>query len=237
MEAGLVRLLEQRQRVSRHKIKNFSKTIGGNWANIVEVDYEKLNKGIGLATYLDQSVTKSDRPGMIRVNLPDKDVKTIEPAFGKKYYYSTKGDDLHTKMETPLFDLTNATTAKFDFKSLYEIEAEYDFLEVHAVTEDGKQTLIERLGEKANSGNADSTNGKWIDKSYDLSQFKGKKVKLTFDYITDGGLALNGFALDNASLTVDGKVVFSDDAEGTPQFKLDGFVVSNGTEKKNITIM
>ncbi len=169
---------------------------------------------------------------MIRVNLPDKDVKTIDPAFGKQYYYSTKGDDLHTKMETPLFDLTNATTAKFDFKSLYEIEAEYDFLEVHAVTEDGQQTLIERLGEKANSGNADSTNGKWIDKSYDLSQFKGKKVKLTFDYITDGGLALNGFALDNASLTVDGKVVFSDDAEGTPQLKLDGFVVSNGTEKK-----
>lgn len=140
-------------------------------------------------------------------------------------------------METPLFDLTNATTAKFDFKSLYEIEAEYDFLEVHAVTEDGQQTLIERLGEKANSGNADSTNGKWIDKSYDLSQFKGKKVKLTFDYITDGGLALNGFALDNASLTVDGKVAFSDDAEGTPQLKLDGFVVSNGTEKKNITTM
>ena len=74
----------------RHKIKSFSKTIGGNWANIVEVDYEKLNKGIGLATYLDQSVTKSARPGMIRVNLPDKDVKTIEPAFGKQYYYSTK---------------------------------------------------------------------------------------------------------------------------------------------------
>ncbi|KAA0793046.1 peptidase M6 [Bacillus wiedmannii] len=210
----------------------FQKTIGGNWANIVEVDYEKLNKGIGLATYLDQSVTKSNRPGMIRVNLPDKDVKAIDPAFGKQYYYSTKGDNLHTKMETPLFDLTNAMNAKFDFKSLYEIEAEYDFLEVHAVTEDGKQTLIERLGEKANSGKADSTNGKWIDKSYDLSQFKGKKVKLTFEYITDGGLALNGFLLDNASLTVDGKVAFSDDAEGTPQFKLDGFAVSNGTEKK-----
>ncbi|MDM5238162.1 peptidase M6 [Bacillus cereus] len=210
----------------------FQKTIGGNWANIVEVDYEKLNKGIGLATYLDQSVTKSNRPGLIRVNLPDKDVKTIAPAFGKQYYYSTKGDDLHTKMETPLFDLTNATTAKFDFKSLYEIEAEYDFLEVHAVTEDGQQTLIERIGEKANSGTAATTNGKWIDKSYDLSQFKGKKVKLTFDYITDGGLALNGFTLDNASLTVDGKVAFSDDAEGAPQFKLDGFAVSNGTEKK-----
>ncbi|KFN04151.1 M6 family metalloprotease domain-containing protein [Bacillus clarus] len=210
----------------------FQKTIGGNWANIVEVDYNKLNKGIGFATYLDQSVTKSERPGLLRVNLPDKEVKTIEPAFGKKFYYSTKGDDLHTTMESPVFDLTNATTAKFDYKSLYEIEAGYDFLEVHAVTEDGQKTLIERLGEKANNKNADTTNGKWIDKSYDLSQFKGKKVKLTFEYITDGGLALNGFTLDNASLTVDGNVVFSDDAEGAPQFKLNGFAVSNGTETK-----
>ncbi len=35
----------------------------GNWANIVEVDYDKLRTGIGTATYLDQSVTKSKRPG------------------------------------------------------------------------------------------------------------------------------------------------------------------------------
>ena len=59
----------------------------------------------------------------------------------RQYYYSTKGDDLHTTMETPLFDLTNATTAKFDYKSLYEIETEYDFLEVHAVTEDGQENI------------------------------------------------------------------------------------------------
>ena len=81
--------------------------MGGNWANIVEVDYNKLNRGIGYATYLDQSVTKSNRPGLIRVNLPDKEVKGIQPAFGKKYYYSTKGDNLHTTLETPVFDLTN----------------------------------------------------------------------------------------------------------------------------------
>ncbi|EMA6342195.1 immune inhibitor A [Bacillus cytotoxicus] len=211
----------------------FQKTMGGNWANIAEIDYEKLNRGIGYATYLDQSVTKSNRPGLIRVNLPDKDVKGIEPAFGQKYYYSTKGDDLHTTLETPLFDLTSATNATFDFKSLYEIETGYDFLEVHAVTEDGTKTLIDTIGNKDVKGGADTTLGEWVDKSYDLSQFKGKKVKLLFEYVTDGGLALNGFTLDNASLTVDGKVVFSDDAEGETQFKLNGFVVSNGIEKKS----
>ncbi|EOA3905972.1 immune inhibitor A domain-containing protein [Bacillus cytotoxicus] len=211
----------------------FQKTMGGNWANIAEIDYEKLNRGIGYATYLDQSVTKSNRPGLIRVNLPDKDVKGIEPAFGQKYYYSTKGDDLHTTLETPLFDLTSATNATFDFKSLYEIETGYDFLEVHAVTEDGTKTLIDTIGNKDVKDGADTTLGEWVDKSYDLSQFKGKKVKLVFEYVTDGGLALNGFTLDNASLTVDGKVVFSDDAEGETQFKLNGFVVSNGIEKKS----
>ena len=47
---------------------------------------------------------------MINVNLPDKNVNGIQPAFGKKYYYSTKGDDLDTVLETPVFDLTNATS-------------------------------------------------------------------------------------------------------------------------------
>ncbi|WP_020061780.1 immune inhibitor A domain-containing protein [Bacillus sp. 123MFChir2] len=210
----------------------FQKTIGGNWANIVEVDYDKLNKGIGYATFLDQSVTKSARPGMIRVNLPDKDVKGIQPAFGKKYYYSTKGDDLHTTLETPVFDLTNATNAKFDYKSLYEIETGYDFLEVHAVTENGAKTLVDRIGEKNVKNGMDTTDGKWVDKSYDLSQFKGQKVKLVFEYITDGGLAPNGFTLDNAALTVDGNVVFSDDAEGETKLKLNGFVVADGFDKK-----
>ncbi|MGR5908895.1 immune inhibitor A domain-containing protein [Bacillus paranthracis] len=36
----------------------FQKNMKGNWANIVEVDYDKLRTGIGTATYLDQSVTK-----------------------------------------------------------------------------------------------------------------------------------------------------------------------------------
>ncbi len=46
--------------------------------------------------YIDQSVTKSNRPGVVRVNLPGKSVETIKPEFGKHAYYSTRGDDMHT---------------------------------------------------------------------------------------------------------------------------------------------
>lgn len=94
-----------------------------------------------------------------------------------------------------------------------------------------RHALIE-WAKKDVKGGIDTTDGKWIDKSYDLNQFKGKKVKLQFEYVTDIAVTYKGFALDNAALTVDGKVVFSDDAEGQPAMTLKGFTVSNGFEQK-----
>jgi immune inhibitor A len=212
------------------QVKEFyQNTIGGNWANITEVNYEDIDKN-GLATVIDQSVTKSKNPGIVKVNLPDKKVKGIQPNFGAKYYFSTKGDDLNTVLETPVFDLTNAKEATFDYKAYYEVEFEYDYLTVYAETEDGKRTEIDVIGDDDTNGDAsaETTNGQWVDKSYDLSSFAGKKVKLVFNYVTDGGLALNGFAMDNLTLTVDGQAVFSDDAEGTSKVTMDGFEVSDG---------
>jgi len=207
----------------------FQKVMGGNWANIEEIDYDEIDKD-GITAIIDQSVTKSNNPGIVKINLPPKEVDGIQPAFGEKYYYSTKGDDLHTTMTSPEFDLTNATSATFNFKAWYDIEYDYDFLYVTAVTGDGEKKVIDIIGDDDtdNDARAESSKGQWVDKSYDLSEFSGKKVKLVFEYITDGGLALDGFALDNAKLTVDGEVVFSDDAESEPLFTLDGFIVSNG---------
>ncbi|WP_223592002.1 immune inhibitor A domain-containing protein [Neobacillus bataviensis] len=213
----------------------FQKTIGGNWANITEVNYDDINQN-GLATVIDQSVTKSKNPGIVKVNLPDKAVQGIQPAYGQKYYYSTKGDEINTTLKTPVFDLTKATSATFDFKTYYQVEFEYDYLYVNAITEDGTSFPIDVIGDDDTNGDAsaETSNGQWLDKSYDLSQFAGQKVHLEFNYVTDGGLALNGFAMDNLKLTVDGQEVFNDDAEGTEKVTLDGFVASNGIDyKKN----
>lgn len=211
----------------------FQKVMGGNWANITEVDLKDLTSS-GKLVKIDQSVTKSKNPGLVKVNLPQKEVPSkIQPEFGEKYYYSTKGDLIHTSMESPLFDLTGKTSATFTYKANYEIEnaGEYDKLSVYVQTENGTTLKeIERLGWTATNEQKElyTTEGRWVDKSYDLSEFAGQKVKLVFDYSTDGGLAPEGFALDNATLTADGAVVFSDNAEGAPQFKLNNFIVSNG---------
>nr|WP_223192808.1 immune inhibitor A domain-containing protein [Paenibacillus sedimenti] len=210
----------------------FQKTMGGNWANISEIDAADITES-GISAIIDQSVTKSKNPGIVKVNLPDKAVQGIPPAFGARYYYSTKGDNLHNTLSTPEFDLTQAQTATFDFKTLYDIEFDYDYLTVTASTYN-EQVTLDIIGDNDTNGDAraESTNGAWVDKSYDLSQFAGKKVTLQFDYVTDGGLALDGFAMDNAKLTVNGQVVFLDDAEGASGFNLDGFIVSNGMEFK-----
>lgn len=209
----------------------FQKTIGGNWANITEVNYSDLDNN-GIASVIDESVTKSKNPGIVKVNLPDKKVPGIAPKFGEKYYYSTKGDDLHTVMETPSFDLTNAKTATFSYKQWYEVEFDYDYVNVNAVTEDGKSVSLDIIGDENTQDGLETSKGEWLDKELDLSQFAGKKVKLVFEYVTDGGLAPNGFALDNLALTVDDNVVFSDDAEGTPKVTLNGFEVGDGWIKK-----
>jgi immune inhibitor A len=210
----------------------FQNVMGGNWANITEVNYDEIDKN-GLTAVLDQSVTKSKNNGIVKVNLPKKKVKGIEPAFGQKYYYSTKGDDLHTALETPVFDLTTATNATFSYKQWYEVEFDYDYVYVKAVTEDNKSVTLDTIGDENTEGGLETSKGEWLDKTLDLSQFAGKKVKLVFEYVTDGGLAPQGFAMDNLSLTVDGAEVFADDAEGAEKVTLDGFISSNGLFDKD----
>jgi len=210
----------------------FQKVMGGNWANITEVNYEDIDKN-GLSTVIDQSVTKSENPGIVKVNLPKKEVKGIQTDFGSKYYYSQKGDDLHTAMETPVFDLTGATSAKFEYKANFEVEFDYDYVYVNAVVEGEEPVQLDLIGDENNADGMETTSGQWVDKNYDLSQFAGKKVKLVFEYVTDGGLAPEGFALDELKLTVDGEEVFADGAEGDAAVTLDGFIQTNGIFLKN----
>ncbi|GLB60006.1 immune inhibitor A [Cytobacillus sp. NCCP-133] len=207
----------------------FQKLMGGNWANMTEVDYEDIDEK-GLTAVIDQSVTKSKNPGIVKVNLPVKEVHGIEPEFGDKYYYSTKGDDLHTTLTTPEFDLTGAEAAEFNAKMYYDIEFDYDYLYVNAIKEDGSKVELDVIGDEDTDGDAraESSKGQWVDKTYDLSHLAGEKVKLEFEYVTDSGLALDGFAIDNISVMAGEEVIFSDDAEGESQMTLDGFIVSNG---------
>lgn len=87
-----------------------------------------------------------------------------------------------------------------------------------------------------NTGLAPAINGDsggWIDAQFDLSEWAGQTVELGFDYVTDGGLAMEGLYVDNISLDIDGQLTQLDDAEGASSFNFNGFTTNDGTHVAN----
>ncbi|MBH8582248.1 immune inhibitor A domain-containing protein [Thermoactinomyces sp. CICC 10735] len=197
----------------------FQETYGGTWPIATVIDYDRLHQK--RAAVLKEAVAQSSKGKILKINLPDQLVDPPTQPRGKKSYFSDKGNMLNTKLTSAEIDLTHASEAKLQFESWRQIEAGYDFLYVN-VYADGKKETIRQYD--------DDTNGKWVEEELDLTPYTGKKIKIEFNYVTDIGLMMEGFYVDNIAVTADGKMVFSDDAEGDPKFTLDGFKVFDGSK-------
>ena len=144
-------------------------------------------------------------------------------------------DDLNTKLSTTV-DLTDATNAEFNFKAWYDIEQDYDYA---YVTVNGEHlasditTTDDPYGSNLGNGITGSTNGEWIDASFDLSAYAGQEVEVAIEYVTDGGVSNPGLYADDLSIVVDGEEVFSDDAEGEAKVSLDGFTKNDGIKRSD----
>ena len=171
---------------------------------------------LGVAAY-----NTKDKQALV-VQLPDKSVTTTitTPAAGDKQWWSGMGDNLSNTL-TRSVDLTGATTASLDLKGWWDIEQNYDYLytEVSADggaswtaldgTADGKSLPRDGSDSPALTG----TSGAYENLSFPLDAYAGKQIQLRFRYLTDGGVAQQGFAADAITLTADGRTVLSDGAE------------------------
>ncbi|MFE9253095.1 immune inhibitor A domain-containing protein [Streptomyces sp. NPDC007088] len=171
---------------------------------------------LGVAEY-----NTKDKQGLV-VNLPEKQVTTtvVKPVSGSSQWWSGSGDNLSNTL-TRSVDLTGKSTAALNLKGWWDIEQNYDFLYAEASTDGGAnwtpldgtangKPLPRDGGDKpALSG----TSGSYLDLSYPLDAYAGKKIDLRFRYLTDGGVAQKGFAADDLAITADGATLFSDDAE------------------------
>jgi len=212
----------------------FQQTYGGNWMHGSEVNIENIPKS-GLKYVLDQAAIKGKNNDFVKVNLPEKTTKINTPASGTKEYFSGKGDDMNNSMWVDL-DLTGKTTAKLTFNTLYDIEQDYDYAYIK-VKPEGSEDWIMVQGNlttttdpnEANLGNGitGASNG-WVMGEFDLTQFAGQKVQLAFNYVTDAGLSMPGFYVDDIVVEADGTAIFSDDVEAAPKFTMDKFTVSDG---------
>ncbi len=215
--------------------ESLQNSLGGNWLNYEEVDVDDLTRR-GSEFLLDQANTKGRNLDALKVNLPQKKTTVNTPYSGKYEYHSGKGNNLNNSLVTSL-DLTNKSSAQLSFKTWYQIEQDWDYASVQ-VREQGQTNWTGIQGNlttttnpnKQNPGNGitGKSNG-WVDGTFDLTAYAGKKIELRFNYWTDVAAIEQGFYVDDITVTADGQELVKDNADtSTSAFTLDGFTKNEG---------
>lgn len=157
-----------------------------------------------------------------------------DPHSGSALWWSDKADGLDSTL-TRSVDLAKASSPKLTFWTWYDIEKDYDYGYVAVSTDNGKRwttlpssatTTDDPNGQNLGNAYTGTSGGggtpKWIQQEVDLSPYAGQQVLLRFEYVTDGALALQGFAIDDVQIPG----ALSDDAEQDDGWQASGFVRS-----------
>ncbi len=168
----------------------------------------------------------ASKPQALAISLPDKTIVTKynTPKTGSYEWWSGRGDNLNTTL-TRQVDLTGASTGKVSAVLWYDIEEDYDYL-YGQVSTDGGKTWTD-VGKPVTG-----TSTGWVNTSYDLTAYAGKKVSFRFLYQTDGGTNGAGAFIDDIATTV-GSTTTTDGAESaTSVWTPSGFTRMTGTDTK-----
>jgi immune inhibitor A len=159
-------------------------------------------------------------------------VKAIpnEPHSGRGQWWSGRGDAIDSTL-TGEFDLTGLESATLTFWTWYDIEEHWDYAYVMASGDGGSTWQILRGRQTSDENPLDLAYGPaytgksgggpaWVEESIDLSPFAGQKILLRFEYITDEGVNLDGWAIDDIAIP---ELAFFDDGEDDHAWQAQGF--------------
>ena len=167
-----------------------------------------------------------------------------EPHSGKAMWWSDRADGLDSSL-TRAVDLRSVRAATLSFWTWYEIEKDFDYAYVAVSTDGGaKWTTLKTEATTSDDPNGNNlgngftgTSGSggpvWVKQTADLAPFAGKQILLRFEYVTDGALNLNGFALDDISIP---EISFTDDAERDNDWTAAGFIRSTNVVKQRFVV-
>jgi hypothetical protein len=126
--------------------------------------------------------------------------------------WSNAEDSIDTKLTRDL-DLTAATAPVLTFKTWFDIERWYDWGYVSASTDGGTtwqplagaQTTTDdpvqvALGPGYSYKSGGGADPAWVDERISLAAYAGKKIKLRFEYLTDGGSHGEGWAIRDVAV-------------------------------------
>jgi immune inhibitor A len=149
---------------------------------------------------------KSDATG-VKIELPKaRHTVKLSGKDGAKEWYSTMGNDVDVVLDVK-DPVSVGHTTDLTFRTWYDIELDYDYGFVLASDDDGKtwDTLKQYTGTDMD---------RWADvETVDLSAYEGKSIRIRFEYLTDGGVALKGWEITDVAIgnTVLPQSAFSSD--------------------------
>jgi immune inhibitor A len=200
----------------------------GNWINQHEVDFATLsNESISFVSTINHTAVNQ-----IKVNLPPIQLDFPTAYAGDYQFYSHKGDMLENSLSFSV-DLP-AGTSTLSMKARWEIEEDYDYVQVlvNDTSIAGNHTnsnnpYYPTIGEYVSGNSADilAAEGdlKWVDLTFDLTNFAGQRVIIKMNYITDQAVGGYGFVTDEIKVTNGSNVITMIDGETADQVTLDGF--------------
>lgn len=216
---------------------------GGTWVEPTVVQWGDLAPEVapqGLTFLLDQATSLGQNNQAVRVNLPPKRVDMNVPHSGSYEFWGGRGDEIDHHITT-VIDLTGRSSATLDFWTWYDIEENWDFGFVQVSTDGEHWTSLATPHTtydldpdgypaiRANLPGYTGSSGGWLHEAVDLSPYCGGPLYLRFRYMTDWALNGTGFFVDDVTVTADGQVVFSDNAEfGLGKWANGGWVWSPG---------
>jgi immune inhibitor A len=193
------------------------------------LDYATVEDGkTKLVTLGSAATPEGPLPQAVLVPLPPQTLTTKwnTPKSGSYEWWGTSADDLNISLVRDL-NLAGATTATVKAQVQYDIEEGFDYLYGEVSTNNGATWTTIGAGLDGSSA------GAWVEKSWDVSAYKGQTVKFRFRYQTDGGVHLAGPFLDDIALVTDGSGAFTDDVEaGVGAWTTDGWNRFTGTSSR-----
>ncbi len=124
-----------------------------------------------------------------------------------KFMWSNRADTSAMSLSQE-FDLTGVSgPVTLTYQTWYDLEKDYDYLYLMA-SENGIDweilttpscTMLDVNGNSYGCAYNGQSN-RWLTETVDLSKFAGKKVTLTFEYVTDAAVTAEGLILDNVSI-------------------------------------
>jgi immune inhibitor A len=169
----------------------------------------------------------------LKVALPDKEVTVYvtDPRTNESgtFWYSGAGDNVDNTIARDVYVPAGDPTLRF--WTWYDIESGYDYgyVQVTRSTNPGPNdwtTIRSSLSEDSMDGISGNSDG-WVQASYDLSDYADEDVTIRLRYLTDGGVSLTGWAVDDISLGD-----WTDDGSSTEGWAVDGWSITSGYDLK-----